>query len=824
MPSLTRAEADTRAATIRVTSMVVHLDLDQGPEHFASRAEIHFEATGASAFLDIRPVRVERIDLNGHSIDPELIVAGRLPLDELAPDNVLTVTATMAYSRDGQGLHRSVDPADGEAYVYGHLFLDAAPTVFACFDQPDLKAPYVVTVRAPAGWRVLGNGAATQGADGLWTLAETAPLATYFVTVCAGPWASVERVHDGIPLGVHARASLAAPLERQAEAMLAQTANFLDYYHRLFGIRYPFGEYHQVFCPEFNAGAMENPGCVTIRDSYLFRGAATRDEVLTRTNTIAHEMAHMWFGDLVTMSWWDDLWLNESFAEYLAHRAMVAVTEFTDAWVDSTMARRLWGHSAERSPSTHPVAGIPALDAQAALNNFDGISYAKGSAVLRQLIVHIGDEAFLEGVRNHLARNSFGNADLADFLAAMQAASGMDLSTWSTVWLESAGIDTLHVHQDTGRVTRMMPSSGVKVSRPHTFDVAGFDPGQEVFRVTGTIERPTRKWSGLLAARRASIVIPNAGDLTWAVSGLDPETLANLPAGLAEIPDGQARAVAWLALIDGMHEARIDPRLVLDTFARAWPRESSDSVLNRVGSHVVSRLVPLFLPPAEAAGAEAAVAGAARQLYDDAPAPGARLIAARMLVQTSADERLLRAWLAGDGLPADLAGDSDFRWFVVRALARRGLMAEPEIELFRRRDESLAGQQAALAARALRPTASAKAWAWSELTTNPARTNYELNALAGAFWTAPDRALVEPYVERYFTEIPALSARIGEDALGTIAALAYPMSVVSEATLAASEAALAGSAPTPAVRRSMIDGQAKLQEGLASQAAFRPRI
>ena len=820
MPSLTRTEAADRAAAIRVTRMVVDLDLDHGEQHFGSRTEIQFEALAQASFVDLRAVSVERIELNGRSLNPDSIADGRLQLEDLAERNVLLVEATMAYSRDGSGLHRSVDPADEQVYVYGHLFLDAAPTVFACFDQPDLKAPYEVTVRAPHTWRVVGNGAATRGADGRWVLAPTPPLATYFVTICAGPWVSVEREHDGIRLGMHARASLADALERQADSLLGDTAAFLDYYHHLFGIRYPFGDYHMVFCPEFNAGAMENPGCVTIRDTYLYRGAATRDEVLTRTNTIAHEMAHMWFGDLVTMTWWDDLWLNESFAEYLAHRAMVAATSFADAWVDSTMARRLWGHSAERSPSTHPVAGVPALDAQAALNNFDGISYAKGSAVLRQLIVHIGDDAFLSGVRKHLQRNSFGNADLADFLRAMEESSGVDLAQWSAVWLETAGIDALHVHQDTGRVTRMLPPGAEKVSRPHTFDVAGFTGAQEVFRVTGTIDRPTRKWPELVDAPRAEIVVPNAADLTWAVSGLDPETLANLPAGLATVPDGQARAVLWLALIDGMHEARIDPRHLLATFDTAWERETSDSVLNRVGAHMVSRLIPIFLPPAEQPDAEGRVAVAARRLYDGAAAPGHRLIGARLLVQTCADEALLRTWLEGDDLPAELAKDSDFRWFVVRALARRGWLGEEEIETYRQRDESLAGQQAALAALALRPTAEAKAWAWAALTQDRARSNYELNALAGAFWTSGAPEVLAPYVERYFTDIPPLADRVGEDALGTVAALAYPLPMVSEQTLAASRAALARRDLTPAVRRAIIDAQAKLSEALASRATF----
>lgn len=812
-------EAQERAGAVRVGAMRVDLDLDRGADGFGSCTEIDFAANQPATFVDLRAREVHRILLNGEEVDPAGLVDGRLPLTGLRPENVLRVEATMAYSRDGSGLHRSVDPADGEAYVYGHSFLDAAPRIFACFDQPDLKAPYTVTVTAPEHWRVLGNGAARRIGAGRWALATTQPLATYFVTVCAGPWVSVEAECDGIPLGIHARRTLAEPLERQGPGLLDLTGGFLDYYQDLFGIRYPFGEYHQVFCPEFNAGAMENPGCVTIRDTFLFRGAATHDEVLTRANTIAHELAHMWFGDLVTMTWWDDLWLNESFAEYLAHRACVAASPFTDAWVDSTMARKLWGHTVERSPATHPVAGSPAPDARTAQNNFDGISYAKGSAVLRQLITHVGDDAFVAGVRDHLRRNAFTNADLVDFLSAIERASGRSLVEWSRVWLETEGIDTIHVHQDTGRVTRETPSRYPAASRPHTLDVAGFTAGAEVFRVTGEVTRKTQKWPDLGAAPRAEVVIPNAADLTWAVSGLEPETLGNLPGSLGRIPDPQSRAVAWLALIDGMHEARIDPQLLLRTFTRAWPVESNDSILNRVSGHVLNRLIPNFLAPQRMPIAEALVEQAARRLLDSGR-DGASLIAARTLVQTSGSEAELRTWLTGRGLPAELRDDSDFRWFVIRALARRGFTGEEEIESYRRRDETLAGQQAAFAARAIRPLPEAKEWAWAELTDNPERSNYDLNAIAGSFWVTPSLDLVRPYVAPYFTAIPRLADRLGEDALGAVAALAYPLRVVEPATLATSEAALGRADLSPAVRRAMVDGQAKLTEAITSRAAF----
>ncbi|HEX6917449.1 MAG TPA: aminopeptidase N, partial [Phycicoccus sp.] len=532
MPSLTRAEATARAALLTVDAMEVALDLDRGPEVFGSRTTIRFtcHAPGASSFVDVRPRTLHAASLNGVPLDTASLVDGRLPVTGLAADNVLEVDATMAYGHDGQGLHRSTDPADDEDYVYGHLFLDAAPRVFACFDQPDLKAPYTVRVGTPTHWTVIGNGAAREVRPGAWELATTPALATYFVTVCAGPYASVRGEHDGIPLGVHARRSLEGHLREQAGHLLEVTAACFDHYHRLFGIRYPFGEYHQVFVPEFNAGAMENPGCVTFRDTYVFRGAATPDQLLERDNTVAHEMAHMWFGDLVTMTWWDDLWLNESFAEYMAYRACAEALGQEQAWVEFGIVRKLWGYAAERSPSTHPVAGSPAPDALSALQNFDGISYAKGASVLRQLIAHIGDDAFVAGVSDHLRSNAFGNDDLAGFLGAVARAAGRPLDSWADAWLRTAGADRLALGRD-GALSRVAPV-GYPAERPHTLDVAAFAGGEEVLREPVVLDAREVQVPGVAGLAGDALLVPNAGDLTWAEVVLDDGTLAALPEGL----------------------------------------------------------------------------------------------------------------------------------------------------------------------------------------------------------------------------------------------------------------------------------------------------
>ena len=829
MTNLTRVEAAARSALIDVTGYRVALDLAQGPATFESCSTVRFTCRepGLSTFLDVKPQRLHRVTLNGAEVDLTGFDGERVALTALTPQNEVVVTATMGYSNDGQGLHRAIDPADGRPYVYGHSFLDAAPRVFGCFDQPDLKAPYDVSVSAPPQWIVLGNGAATRTSEGSWVLATTKPLATYFFTVCAGPYVSVTAVHDGIPLGIHARASLREPLERQAEQMLTITAQSFDYYHSLFGIRYPFGEYHQVCVPEFNAGAMENPGCVTLRDQYVFRGAMTRDEVLTRSNTITHEMAHMWFGDLVTMKWWDDLWLNESFAEYMSHRTLCEATEFTDAWVDSSMARKPWGYAAERMPSTHPVAGSPAPDAQSALQNFDGISYAKGAAALRQLIAHIGDAAFVSGVGQYLRAHAYGNAALGEFLAAMERASGKDLQAWADAWLRTAGLDAISVEAtcDEGSITsalvRRAAPKAYPADRPHIIDVAGFSGGTEVFRVLTTVDRDETALPELKGKPAASMVIPNATDLTWANIKLDKATVAAAPDELSAVPQAQARAVVWTALIDGVCLAEIDPRHLLVVLAESWAIESNQSIINRVGLLMTQRIIPTFIPPAEQHGADAVIAQAAASMLAQAePGSSRALVAARYVATSCADEDLLRRWAAGQELPDGLAGDSDFRWMVLGNLAGRGAIGSAELDAALGEDRTMTGNLKWLQARASAPDAPAKAWAWQQLTGQHGRSNYELNALAAGFWHAGDQEVLRPYVARYFCDVPALSGRVGEDAMARVAALAYPANVVEASTADQSAAALERGDLTASVRRAIVDADSHLHEALSSRAAF----
>ncbi|QRO86908.1 aminopeptidase N [Kytococcus sedentarius] len=840
MPSLTRDEAQARASLIDVESMEVDLDLTTSSTTFESDTQIVFRAAAAEpTFVDLKAVDVHEVELNDVALDPATVVDGRLPITPVEGRNTLRVRATMPFSNDGQGLHRSVDPEDHREYVYGHLFLDAAPKVFACFDQPDLKAPYTVTVRAPEEWIVTGNGDPLHEGGGQWRLATTKPLSTYFVTVCAGPYVQQRdtwRGPDGqvVPLVLHARASLAEELAAQAPQMFEVTRQCMSYFHELFGIDYPFGEYHQIFVPEFNAGAMENPGCVTFRDQFVFQGAITRQGLLSRTNTIAHEMAHMWFGDLVTPVWWDDLWLNESFAEYMAHRACVAATEFTEAWVDFGVGRKPWGYAAERSPSTHPVAGAPAHDGDTALQNFDGISYAKGASALRQLIEWMGDEHFISGVRDHLTTHAYGNATLADFLGSMESASGRDVQGWAAAWLETAGLDRISVElttrQDadgvpvieTATLVRDQPqgAAGAPANRPHALTIAGWTDGDRAWEVELELDADRVEVPELAGRPVPRLVVPNAADTTWATAVLDAESLAALPAQLPQVDEPVTRAMLWAALFDAVAEGETDPRELVATFTRAFPVESDASILATAGAYT-ARFVRTMVPAAEREGLLEALAAAGRERTATAePGTTTAWLGARVVAGCSSDAEELRRWARGQDLPEGLEADDDFRWQAVKRLAQLGAL-DGELELMAQHDTSLSGQLSALMARASQPDAESKAWAWAELAGRESgRSNYERNNLAQGFWSSGEPEALAGYVERYLTEVPALSGVVGEDALARVAQLAFPLPVPTQATADAVDAVLAGGTVSPAVRRSMVDQRAVLTEVLRSQERY----
>ncbi|MEV0289789.1 aminopeptidase N [Kribbella sp. NPDC050820] len=816
MPSLTVAGARTRAAALSVHSYDVDLDLTQGERTFGSTTTISFAATSTTTWVDVKPDELVSVILNGTAVDVAGLTDGRLELTGLQPENEVVVVASMLYSHDGEGLHRAVDAADGLAYTYAMSFLDAAPRIFACFDQPDLKAPYRMKVTAPAEWLVLGNGAATQVSPGRWELAETPPLSTYFVTVVAGPYHQLTDSHDGIPLSVVARQSLKEALEREAEDIFTVTKQSFDEYHRMFGYRYPFDEYHQAFVPEFNAGAMENPGCVTFRDQMVFRSAVTDGERSNRARTVVHEMAHQWFGDIVTMEWWNDLWLNESFAEYMAHRVSTDATRYTDNWIDFAFIRKWWGLQADQRSSTHPVAADPVKDALASLDDFDGISYAKGAAVLKQLAAYLGDDVFLAGVGAHIRSNEFANATFADLVAKWTEAGATDLDTWARNWLRTPGLDTISAARtESGIVLRRVAPAEFPAERPHKLTVGGYDADGRSTAVAVLLDADE---VAVALDPSVAVVIPDAADDTWAKIRLDADSLANLPAVLPKIDDGVTRAVVLNSIRDAVADAELDPKLGFDVLVGMLPDETSDIAVSTMVGWANTHLLGIYLPYEPYRGRLAETLAARLRT---APAGSSlQLSVARGYVRFTEEVDVLKGWLIGAGVPEGLAMDADLRWTVLLQLARLGAAGPADIDAELERDTSSEGIVHATRCRAALPTAEAKEQAWALITTDADVANYELYAACEGFWHPGQVELTAPYVDRFFAEIGGTEKLRSGWVVAQSAKLAFPRYAVEQQVVARASDLVADDSVAAGIRRSVGDGVDDLTRALAVRSAF----
>jgi aminopeptidase N len=819
MPSLTVDGARTRAAALSVQSYDVDLDLTQGERTFESTTTIRFTASEPSSWVDVKPDALISVTLNGAAVDVAGLSDGRLELTGLQDDNELVVVATMAYSHDGEGLHRAVDAADGLAYTYAMSFLDAGPRIFACFDQPDLKAPYRFKVTAPQGWLVLGNGAATQVSPGRWELAETKPLSTYFVTVVAGPYHQLTDSHDGINLSVVSRQSLKDALDREAADIFEVTKQSFDEYHRMFGYRYPFGEYHQAFVPEFNAGAMENPGCVTFRDSMVFRSAVTDGERSQRARTIVHEMAHQWFGDTVTMKWWNDLWLNESFAEYMAHRVSTAATRYTDNWLDFAYMRKWWGLQADQRSSTHPVAADAVKDAASSLDDFDGISYAKGAAVLKQLAAYLGDDVFLAGVNAHIAAHEFGNATFADLVGKWTEAGATGLDEWAQAWLRTPGLDTLTVVRtaDGIKLHRKAPAA-YPASRPHKLTVAGYDADGRRTSVEVLVDADE---VDVDLDPSVALVIPDAGDDSWAKIRLDADSLANLAALLPKIDDGVTRAVVLNSVRDSVADAELDPKTGFEVVLGMLPTETSDIAVGTLLGWSVTHLLGVYLPYEPYRGQLADVLRDRLETVE--PGTSVQLAVARGFARFSDDVDRLKGWLAGDpanSVPDGVTMDADLRWLVTLQLARLGAIGEADIDAELQRDSSSEGVVHATRCRAALPTAEAKERAWAQITTDADLANYELYAACEGFWHPTQSELTAPYADRYFAEIAGTEKLRSGWVVATSAKLAFPRYTIDQHVVDRAADLIADESVAAGIRRSVGDGVDDLKRALAVRSAF----
>ncbi|MFJ6630391.1 aminopeptidase N [Streptomyces sp. NPDC091376] len=830
MPVLTRDEAQTRAQLLDVHRYTVELDLTTGDETFDSRTVIRFTARAAGdTFVELKPATLRSATLDGQHLDPETLDANRLALTGLTEgEHELRIDAAMRYSRTGEGMHRFTDPADGETYAYTQLFMEDVQRVFAAFDQPDLKAVFELTVTAPENWTVLANGITTHQGEGRWTAAATPLISTYLVAVAAGPWHSVRTEHAGLPFGIHCRRSLAPYLDADADEILDVTRACYDRYHEKFEEPYPFDSYDQAFVPEFNAGAMENPGLVTFRDEFVYRSAVTDTERQTRAVVIAHEMAHMWFGDLVTLRWWDDIWLNESFAEYMGYQTAAEATRFTDTWTDFGITRKAWGYDADQRPSTHPVAPDPDAvpDTASALVNFDGISYAKGASALRQLVTWLGEKDFLAGINNHFARHRFGNATLADFIDSLAAATDRDVHTWAAAWLRTTGVDTLTPRTTAGDGTWRLDIDR-DGSRPHRIAVGAYDrdpvDGRAlVLRERFEVDVPQSETGTVRTGRRPDLVVLNDGDLTYAKIRLDAAGWDTVVRSLSGLPDALTRAVVWNAARDMVRDGELAPTAYLDAARAHLPHESDLAVVQGVLAFARTQIADRFLAPEARPAALALLTDLTRDLIrrtEDGGRPGLRLTAVRHFIDAAAHPNGLHDWLSDGSVPGGPDLDAELRWRILGRLAVLGATDEAEIAAELDRDPSATGQEGAARCRAALPTPEAKAAAWSRLFESDDLSNYLFAATAQGFWQPEQADLVREYVPRFYPAAVAVADRRGPAIAEAVGRNAFPLHAVDEETLRLGETCLRDATMIPVLHRKLTDQLDDLRRALTARSA-----
>jgi aminopeptidase N len=833
--TLTRTEAFARSALLSGVSYDVELDLRGEDETFVSTTVVRFACTtpGAQTFVDLDGRAVRSAQLNGRELPADAFQRHRLTVTGLADHNELRIVADCAYQHTGVGLHRFVDPIDEQVYLYTQFEAFEAHRVYACFDQPDLKAVFSLRVHAPAGWVVVSNGVATQrpdeGQGGLWVFAPTPPVSTYITAIVAGPYRSVHDRHGDIDLGIYCRTSLLEFLD--PDEIFAVTKQGFDYFTAEFDYPYPFGKYDQLFVPEFNAGAMENAGCVTFSEAYVFRSKVTEASRRRRAETILHEMAHMWFGDLVTMRWWDDLWLNESFATYLAYRGLVGATRFTDAWSDFASDLKAWAYSQDQLPSTHPIVA-DMVDMDAVRNNFDGITYAKGASVLRQLAAWVGDEAFVKGLRGYFRRHEYGNAELSDFLRALEESSGRPLGPWAHEWLQTSGVATLRpdsaVDGDVYRAVAVVqePPEKHPVQRAHRLGLGLYDLTDEGLTrrrfVEHDIEGARTEISDLAGERVADLLLVNDGDLAYAKVRLDQRSVQTLGSHMGRLVDPLARALCWGGLWDMTRDAELPARRYVQLVADQAHSETDIGVLGILLSRAHTA-VERYGQVAHRDTLRAFLAERAHEAME-ASEPGGdpQLVWARAFAgsaQTPEQLDLVRAILDGAETVKGLAVDTDLRWYLVASLAARGAVGEDLIAAEVQRDPTDQGRRRGSSARAARPDRAAKEQAWEAVLHDARMPLATKRAVVGGFTQYGQEELLRPFAQRYVEALPTIwNGRTPEESLLLTEAL-YPTVLVEEATLdLADTAASLPAVPEPG-RRLIVEARDSTQRALRARAA-----
>lgn len=791
--NLTRVEAEERKSIVQYPiHYSVDLDLTQGDTTFVSTSTIQFGAkVGESTFLDLIADEVTSVTLNGESVEPgEVFADDRIALNNLRERNEVVVTAVCRYSTTGEGLHRSVDPSDGNVYLYSQFEVPDARRVYAVFDQPDLKAVFRFSVLAPCSWIVTSNMPVerTEDTDQMtldgtlgtkpaehakrWTFAPTPTMSSYLTAICAGPyaeWHTTYQNEDGrtIPMAQYCRQALKDDFAKDVDYLFDITKKGFAFYAKTWGVPYPYAKYDQIYVPEYNAGAMENIGMVTIRDSYVFSSKVTDALAERRVVTVLHELAHMWFGDYVTMKWWNDLWLNESFAEFTSTLATAEATEWKDAWATFCSGEKSWALNQDQLSTTHPIVA-PINDLNDTYVNFDGITYAKGASVLKQLVAYVGRSEFFEGINHYLYRHAYSNATLNDLLTELEGTSGRDLKTWSAQWLEQAGINTiatdLHTAQD-GTISELtlhqFAPTDHPVLREHRLAVGFYNEDEESGKVVRTdrieldVDGEATTVTEAAGKPRPQFLLTNDDDLTYTKLRFDDESLAFATANLYRFDDALARAVIWLALWDMTRDGELAASDFIGTTLKLLSTET-ESTTFRYALACLSTTVWHYTDRTKRAAIAQHTAQALLDLAKQAPAGSDmqfQLISAYLTYGVEGDSAFadtVRGLLSGSLVLEGLELDNNFRWSLVRALSSINAIDEADIQQELERKDTTENREFALAARAARATAEAKAWAWNEAIHDEVLTNAQLESVAGGFASTPSQELAEPYVKEYF--------------------------------------------------------------------------
>ncbi len=838
--NLTRLEAEERAALVTVLDYDVVLDVTTGPDLFRSQTTVRFSATeGASTFIDAITAEVHSVTLNGVALDPAEVSDGvRIQLPNLAAENELVVVADGRYMHTGEGLHRFVDPVDGEAYLYTQFEVPDSRRMFAVFEQPDLKAAFRFTVTAPAHWEVVSNSPTPEPVDAhegakTWSFEPTPRISSYITALIAGPYAVVRdelTSADGrtIPLGVFSRKSLSQFLD--ADYIFEKTKQGFEYFEAKFGVPYPFAKYDQLFVPEYNAGAMENAGAVTFTEVYVFRSKVTDAVRERRVVTILHELAHMWFGDLVTMKWWNDLWLNESFAEWASTIATAEATEWTEAWTTFNSMEKSWAYRQDQLPSTHPVVAT-INDLEDVQVNFDGITYAKGGSVLKQLVAWVGVDAFFQGVSAYFQKHAWGNTTLADLLAELETASGRDLSDWSGLWLETAGVNTLRpeiASDDDGRITSFAVLQSAPADhptiRPHRLAIGFYNlrDGKLVrdHRVELDVDGERTEVAELVGLARPALVLLNDDDLAYAKIRLDEASHGVALANLSEIESPLARALVWSSVWDATRDAETRASDYLALVLGNIASETESTTLRIVLANAVLAASAYVAPERRAEARRTLADGFWRLAQEAEPGSDAQfqfVMNFAGVAEAGSHVDDLAALYDGSLALEGLEIDTDLGWELLIALVAAGRDGDAEIDERLKTDNTATGQQSAAHARAAIQTLEGKERAWSSLIDVDTATNTVVRETAEGFLRASDPALLEAFVDRYFEMLERVweerSYAIAEKLVDGL----YPSPLANRALADASRAWLESHPDVPALRRLVVERLAGIDRALAAQ-------